>query len=218
MENEKQVPEALKAWRYITPLDMLILNKLKEGGSPSTLFEAINDKLGTNYSRGEIQKRIEELRKNGILKEYGTAIVDISKLYNHTMLTAVKFAFPPISRREAAVMSWSESWKKVRKIMEDEFKELSLLMMFTPEGEGEYDLYMVICTNSEDRYADFQNELLREELIEKSKTQRVLSPHGFHFSPSIMPSYEEFRDASELYKERLKSFSGERSRIEETPQ
>lgn len=206
MQNETNMPEALKAWRYITPLDILILNKLKEGGSPSTLFEAINDKLKTNYSRGEIQKRIDELKKNGILKEYGTAIVDISRLYNHILLTAIKFAFPPLTRREAAVMSWSESWKKVRDIMAKEFKELSLLMMFTPEGEGEYDLYMLICTNNEDQYADFQNELLKEELIEKSKTQRVLSPHGFHFCPSVMPSYEEFEESVELYKERFESF------------
>lgn len=207
MSEEKRIepPKALFANR-IDPIDILILNELSAGKSRTTLAEEINKKYGTKLKRSEVEKRIDRMVSDEILlSDRQTVIVNPIKLFDHVFLNWLKLPLRPLLRRDE--LTWKRATERILEISK-KYGNM-IMMLFTPEGEGEYDLVAFVCTNDLQKYYDFLEELTREELIEKSKTQRVHPPSKFYFNPVIIPYYEEYKQIYNKYKTILEQMQAE---------
>lgn len=200
MSEEKlsELPKAMLA-SGIDPLDVLILNELGAGKSRTTLAEELKRNHNVELSRTEVEKRIDTMVQKGVLIRTHTIITNPVKLFDHVFLNWWKLPLRPLLRRDE--LTWDEA---TRRILEISRKYGNIFMMiFTPEGEGEYDLVAFVCTNDLQKYYEFLEELTREELLEKSKTQRVHSPSMVFFDPLVLPSYEECKETYREYKQVL---------------
>jgi len=193
-----ELPKAILRNR-IDPLDVLILNKLSAGASKTTLADEINKEYGMSLKRTEIEKRVERLTQNGVLLRLQTIVVDPTKLFDHVFLIWLKLPLRPLLRRDE--LTWKRASQRILEINK-KFGN-TIMLLFTPEGEGEYDIVALVCTNDLTKHYLFLEQLTKEELIEKSKTQRVHYPALFYFDPVLLPSYEECKYAYAQFKETL---------------
>lgn len=199
--SRHDIPEFPKAMvvNGVDPIDILILNKLYVGKSKTTLAEELKKDFGIEIKRSEIEKRIEKMTERGVIVRTQTIIVNPVKLFDHVFLNWLKLPLRPLLRRDE--LTWTQATEKIIGISKKYGK--MIMTLFTPEGEGEYDLVAFVCTNDLPEYYRFLEELTREELLEKSKTQRVHSPSMVYFDPVIIPLYEECREALILHKKKL---------------
>jgi DNA-binding Lrp family transcriptional regulator len=197
-ESKSELPKAMLA-NEVDPLDVLILNELSAGKSRTTLAEELKKNYDIELSRTEVERRINMMIEKGVLERIHTIITNPVKLFDHVFLNWWKLPLRPLLRRDE--LTWDEATKRILKISK-KYGNM-IMMLFTPEGEGEYDLVAFVCTNDLQKYHEFLEELAREELLEKSKTQRVHSPSGVHFDPVILPSYEEYKKVYIKYKKVL---------------
>jgi len=206
MSTEKivELPKTLLA-NQVDPLDVLILNELSAGASRSTLADELNKKYEMKLTRTEVERRVDKMIRNGILLPNQTIIINPIKLFDHIFLNWLKLPLRPLLRRDE--LTWSRATERILEISK-KYGNM-IMMLFTPEGEGEYDLVAFVCTNDLRKYYEFLEELTREELIEKSKTQRVHYPSMFYFNPVILPSYEEYKQVYTHYKKVLEQMRTE---------
>jgi len=198
-EELSKLPKVMLA-NEIDPLDVLILNELSVGKSRTTLAEELKKNYNIELSRTEVEKRINIMVQKGVLTRTHTIITNPIKLFDHVFLNWWKLPLRPLLRRDE--LTWDEATKRILEISR-KYGNM-IMMIFTPEGEGEYDLVAFVCTNDLHKYYEFLEELTREELLEKSKTQRVHSPSMVFFDPVILPSYEECKKTYTKYKQALK--------------
>jgi DNA-binding Lrp family transcriptional regulator len=200
MSGEKlsELPKAMLA-NEIDPLDILILNELSAGKSRTTLADELKKNYNIELSRLDVEKRIDIMFKKGVLTRIHTIIVNPVKLFDHVFLNWWKLPLRPLLRRDE--LTWDEATKRILEISR-KYGNM-IMMLFTPEGEGEYDLVAFVCTNDIQKYYEFLEELTKEELLEKSKTQRVHSPSMVFFDPVILPSYEESKETYTKYMKAL---------------
>lgn len=203
-ELESELPKAMLT-NEVDPLDVLILNELSAGKSKTTLAEELKKNYDIELSRTEVEKRIDLMVEKGVLTRIHTVITNPVKLFDHVFLNWWKLPLRPLLRRDE--LTWDEATKRILEISR-KYGNM-IMMLFTPEGEGEYDLVAFVCTNDLQRYYKFLEELTREELLEKSKTQRVHSPSMVHFDPTILPSYEEYKETYAKYKKALEKMRSE---------
>jgi DNA-binding Lrp family transcriptional regulator len=194
-EKLAECPKAMFA-NQIDPLDILILNELSVGASRTTLADEINKKYGMKLTRTEVERRIDKMCDNGVLLRHQTIVTNPVKIFDHVFLNWLKLPLRPLLRRDE--LTWTRATERILEISK-RYGNM-IMMLFTPEGEGEYDLAAFVCTNDLQKYYKFLEELTREELIEKSKTQRVHYPAMFYFNPVILPSYEEYKQVYVHYK------------------
>ena len=195
--------EPLQAWAYdIEPLDVCILNELVAGSSPSTLYQTIKNNYGHDYSRNEINNRIESLKSRNFLIKVGERFfANPSRIYNHLLLSLIKL--PLFRPYVGQFKGWKDAQIAIKQLIDDKFKELSILLIFTPEGERAYDICLFLCTNQMSKYYDFLEDAGKLGLIESSQTIKAHVPAGFYFNPGIVPSYEEFSRTTNFYKQKL---------------
>ena len=182
----------------VDPVDILILNELGNGKSKSTLADELS-KYGVTLTRTEVEKRIGRMKENGVLLLEDTVVVDPTKLFDHVFLNWLKLPLRPLLRRDE--LTWKRAAERILEINGRMGRHM--MMLFTPEGEGEYDLVALVCTNDLAGYYAFLEQLARDELLEKSKTQRVHFPAMFHFDPLILPSYEQSKNAYDYCRKKL---------------
>jgi DNA-binding Lrp family transcriptional regulator len=207
MSEEKiiEFPKALFA-NQIDPIDVLILNELSVGKSRTTLAEELKKEYGIDITRTEVEKRIDTLeKKQVILSSAPTIITNPIKLFDHIFLNWLKLPLRPLLRRDE--LTWKRASERIIEISK-KYGEM-IMMLFTPEGEGEYDLVAFVCTNDLRRYYEFLEELTKEELIEKSKTQRVHVPSMFYFNPRLLPSFESYKQLYLEHKKRIEQMRSE---------
>ena len=197
-ESIAELPKALLT-NQIDPLDVLILNELSAGASRTTLADELNQKYAMKLTRTQVEKKINRMIKDKILLSHQTISINPIKLFDHIFLNWLKLPLRPLLRRDE--LTWSRATEQILEISK-KYGNM-IMMLFTPEGEGEYDLVAFVCTNNLKEYYSFLEELTKEELIEKSKTQRVHYPAMFHFNPIILPSYDEYRKVYAYYRKVL---------------
>lgn len=197
-ESIAELPKALLT-NQIDPLDVLILNELSAGASRTTLADELNQKYGMKLTRTQVEKRINRMIEDKILLSHHTISINPIKLFDHVFLNWLKLPLRPLLRRDE--LTWSRATEQILEISK-KYGNM-IMMLFTPEGEGEYDLVAFVCTNNLKEYYSFLEELTKEELIEKSKTQRVHYPAMFYFNPTILPSYDEYRKVHAHYRKVL---------------
>jgi DNA-binding Lrp family transcriptional regulator len=207
-EETKEYSKAMMR-NNVDPIDVLILNALSRGASPTTLEQRLAKEYDVPLKRTEIDKRINNLLKKKVLlkpeanETISTITVDPTKVFDHVFLNWLKLPLRPLLRRDE--LTWRRASERILEL--DEKWGRHIMILFTPEGEGEYDLVALVCTNDLAKYYEFLEQLTRDELVEKSKTQRVFFPAKFYFNPVLLPSFEECKEAYKHCKERLEQMS-----------
>jgi len=201
-EEIKEYPKTMMR-NQIDPLDILILNELSRGASQTTLEQRLAKEYNISLKRAEIDKRVSNLIQKKVLLKHETIAIDPTKLYDHVFLNWLKLPLRPLLRRDE--LTWRRASERILEL--DNKWGGHIMMLFTPEGEGEYDLVALVCTNDLAKYYEFLEQLTRDELVEKSKTQRVYFPAIFHFNPVLLPSFEECKQAYKYCKERMEQMA-----------
>jgi len=187
---------------------------LIEGASPTTLHKMINDELkdylgGKQFSRPEIEKRIQVLADKGVLRRVHTISVDPSKLFDSLFLLFLKVPiFSPDRRIEIGWLNAVEKIWKADKEWRDKFGQAFDLVRLigVVEGTGEYDLGLLVFTNNMRKVSHFLERLQRHGYVEKSMTQRIWPPGGMEFDPIIIPDFFSYARAVDKRRSVLEGF------------
>ncbi len=182
----------------VTPIDLFILDQLKEGASEKEISEKIKEKFGATISRSTVRERIETLKAKGIIRKIDTIAVNPAKLYDFLYLAFVKTSLTSILGPAGAI-PWREAYERILKVNEKYGNPIKIL--FNVGGTGEYDFVMLIYVNDTLKYHEFKEALVKETgIIEKFDSKYVELPELLYYNPISIPDYEEYRDSLIFYQ------------------
>lgn len=183
----------------ISIVDLHILQALAEGASRTTLDKYLKAK-GLNFPRSRLEKRVEELKDQGIIIKEATVLFDPTQIFDYIFVTFVKIHLPFFY--PTGTMDWGKAFREIVSL-DEKYKILS--MLFTIEGTGEYDLVLFMFVNDINDYYSFVKELTQKGWIEKVDGKRVHSAKeaGFLFQPVLLPNIEKYQRAVREYKDKL---------------
>jgi len=191
----------------ISILDLKILDAMIRGNRPGEVAQK------TGSTEKTVRNHIRALESSGVILRgrENVPLVDILKVWNHVFVTHIKLhlpsAIPVAGRAESpfvtptpAPPAWFDAIKKIQEI--PKFKKI-VRYAFAMFGT-EYDLMLIITSQSFDEYADFSNELQkRTGLIEKVWGTRVVEMATYHYDPISVPEPKEEEEALRHTKESI---------------
>jgi hypothetical protein len=212
--------------RDLSAEEMSLLEEYKrkpwliEGASPTTLHNMINAELKgyvkKDFTRAEVEKRIQTLAEKRILQRSHIICIDPSKLFDNVFLLFLKI--PILSPFRRVEIGWLNAVEKIwnaDKEWKDKFgREFNLVRLIgVVEGTGEYDVVLLVFTNNMRKVSYFLEMLQREGYIEKSMTQRIWPPGGMNFNPIALPDFFSYARAVEKRRKNLEGFTQIDARI-----
>jgi DNA-binding Lrp family transcriptional regulator len=179
----------------ISSLDLKILNEMVKG---KRLGEVAQE---TGITEKTVRNHIQALEDKGVIVRgrENIPLIDIFKVWNHVFVTNIKLHLPsaipvagraesPFATPTPAPPAWFDAIKKLKEIpLFNKLVRYAFAMFGT-----EYDLMLIITSQSFDEYADFSNELQkRTGLIEKVWGTRVIEVATYHYDPISVPDPKE---------------------------
>ncbi len=180
--------------------DLSILKKLLEGKTIKQVSKELQIVEKT------VSNRLDSMERNHLLVKRQAPIVDILQLYNYLFITYVKIhlsaAIPEITTGTrptpipgATVRSTPPppSWLEMLTAIENTDKELFQKLVryaFVVMGT-EWDLVLIMSTQSIEEYTKFFSQLQSKGFIEKVEGHTVVTYAGYHYDPIAVPDPEE---------------------------
>jgi len=196
--DETAIPFRIIQEGKVDLTDLRILKKLLEGKS----LKDVSSEVGV--AEKTVANRLAAMEKNEVILKKGGPIVDILHLYNYFFVAFVKLhlgaAIPegggrthPITGAPMPPTPAPPSWLEVLDTMKRIDKELFAKIVryaFVTMGT-EYDIMLIISTQSIEEYTRFFSQLQRKGFIEKVWGHTVVSYAGYHYDPIAIPDPDE---------------------------
>lgn len=203
-EVRKTSPERMLS-QHISLADIQILWGMLKGKS----YEVLGKELGV--SKGTVINRVKTLEEKRVIVngKRQVPIIDPVKIYNNVMITLIKLhlaaAYPPAAPYVPAYgpspvpPAWLTVIDKLREASPD-FERL-VRFAFTLIGT-EWDVALLITTQSMHEYTKFMNELqAKTGLIDKVWGFRVIETAAYYFDPINIPDPQDIKEALKWTKE-----------------
>jgi len=159
--------------------------------------------------------RLEDMQNNKIIQKRSVPAVDILQLYNFVFITYVKLklsaAIPEVASDTSKSLShiaptpvppaWEDSLQAIKSTDKVLFSKI-VRCAFVVTGT-EWDLALLISTQSLDEYTNFFAQLQKRGFIEKISGQQISTCAGYTFDPISVPDYEEFSKGLEQTRKYL---------------
>jgi DNA-binding Lrp family transcriptional regulator len=195
--------------------DIRILQALIEGSRITDVASRVG------VAEKTVANRLEAMEKNGIILKKQCPVVDILRLYNYVFVAYVKVhlsaAIPEAATRGVAMSgtavpytppppSWHEVLDAIRKNDEALFKKI-VRYAFVTMGT-EWDVMLVISTQSIKEYAEFFSKLQKKGFIEKVEGHTIVSSAGYYYDPISVPDPDEIKSGLETAADYLQRQKG----------
>lgn len=198
--RRKAIPSKILEEGNLDLFDLKILQGMVEGKTQKEIA------METDSVERTVRSRIDALESKGIIIKGKRQIplVDIFKLWNHVFITHIKLhlpsAVPMTARHELARViptppppAWFDALEEMKRDnpLFDKIVRYAFAMMGT-----EYDMLLIITTQSIDEYAEFFDNLQRKTgIIEKVWGTRVVERAGYHYDPIAVPNPDDAEES-----------------------
>jgi DNA-binding Lrp family transcriptional regulator len=179
--------------------DLCILEKLIDGKSIRDVAEELH------IAEKTVSNRLDSMERNKLIVKKQAPIVDILQLYNFLFITYVKVhlsaaiaeaamrtnplaGMPPVPSTPAPP-SWLEVLEAIKETDKQLFSKI-VRYAFVVMGT-EWDLVLIISTQSIEEYTRFFSQLQHRGFIEKVLGQPIVSFAGYHYDPIAVPDSTE---------------------------
>lgn len=202
--SETLLPFKIVAEGKLDLTDIRILKKLVEGNTVRDISE------GLKIAEKTVANRLEAMEKNNIVVKRQCPIIDILRLYNYVFVAYVKLhlsaAIPEVATRAVPMTgasipytpsppSWLEVLNAMKSSDEGLFKKI-VRYAFVTMGT-EWDVMLVITTQSIDEYTRFFSQLQQKGFIERVWGHTIVSYAGYHYDPISVPDLDEIEKGLE---------------------
>lgn len=162
-------------------LDRLIIEWLKKGRGITTLNKSISKKLKKKYGRYGIEKRTQELIKDGIILE-ASVVVNPTKVFN--CLTIVLGEVESVMPKTQAEKIYGLS--KIIDCIQGSFVDFKIILFFVTEV-GNYDFGIILGFQNVQRYEKFIEEIEKIKIFKRISHSVISDSGSFMFNPTALP-------------------------------